>query len=90
MGSLASSTACRTLEPRTKTELQEKLLQLPEKDQAELFGVLQEQLFGPAPVYDWQRELIAEALEDLEKHPDDGIPFAEAMALARTRIAQGA
>ena len=74
----------------TKSELQEKVLQLPEKDQAELFGVLQERLFGPAAIYDWQRELLDEALEDLRKRPDAGIPVAEALAQARARIAQGA
>lgn len=74
----------------TKAELKEKLLQLPERDQAELLGMLQEQLFGPAPLYDWQREVLDEALEDLRANPDAGIPFAEAMANARARIAQGA
>ncbi len=74
----------------TKAELQEKLLQLPETDQAELFGVLQERLFGHAPIYDWQRQLLDEALEDLRRNPDAGIPVAEALAQARARIAQGA
>ena len=74
----------------TKSELQEKLLQLSEEDQAELFGVLQEQLFGPSPVYNWQRELIAEALEERKRNPDAGIPFDKAIAMARDRITQGA
>jgi hypothetical protein len=74
----------------TKAELEEKLLQLPEKDQADLLGVLQERLFGPAPIYDWQRELLDEALEDLRQNPDAGIPVEEALAQARARIARGA
>lgn len=73
-----------------KSELREKVLQLPKKDQVELLGVLQERLFGPAPIYDWQRELLDEALEDLRRNPDAGIPVAEALAQARARIAQGA
>ena len=74
----------------TKSELQEKLLQLSKKDQAELFGVLQEQLFGQSPVFDWQRELIAEALEERKRNPNAGLPFDKAIAIARERIAQGA
>ncbi len=74
----------------TKTEVQEKLMQLPVEDKAEILHALQDDLFGPTELYKWQKELVNEALEDLRKNPDAGVPFAEAMATARTRISQGA
>ena len=64
----------------TRAQLQKTALKLPPQERQELVEVLWKSLEDePEPLLEWQRELLDERLDHLEKHPEEGIPWEQAM-----------
>jgi putative addiction module component (TIGR02574 family) len=62
----------------TKAEIQEQALELTPVERQELAVALWESLERePAPLPEWQLRLLDERLADLERNPEDGVPWEE-------------
>jgi putative addiction module component (TIGR02574 family) len=71
----------------TKAEIREQALKLPPEERVELVEALNVSLLEE-PLSDWQRELLDERLDALEREPDDTLSWEEVKAsLARDRRA---
>ena len=77
----------------TKAEIKKAVLELPVEERAEVAQAIWDSIPSEEearllPLYDWQREALGEALEDLERNPDSGIPVKEAMGQIRDEVSR--
>jgi len=75
----------------TKAELREQAMTLSDEERFELAHELLESVPTELqPLYDWQKQALDSALDELEQNPDGGAPAEEAMQRVRNEVSRRA
>ena len=70
----------------TRAQLKEEALKLPEEERRDLLEALHESLSLREELPAWQRAILDERLEDLERHPDAWVSRQEAEQTLRAKL----
>lgn len=70
----------------TRAQLKEEALKLPEEDRRDLLEALHESLGSDEDLPAWQKRLLDERIEEIEREPDAWVSREEAERVLRAKL----